>query len=580
MEKHIWRIIVPAILMGVLYCCIVFWGKGSMSPEPTEGTDSTCVVSTEAPLTAENIRNVFISDVNADDPLYDVVCYMLYYDAIETVESQFYPKAIATEAMAVEAMRQLGFAVVDSPQPSQPLTRAALAVLLHNNANENKRPVETKQIIEDYHDSEAIPHACREAVCWVKERGLFSSFVGEYFLANTAISRQQLVQALLALCAYEQKDMLAAEIQKNVPDRIDQFLSCDKHEETAAIVNAVAKKYGAVGLQVAVIENGVVADTYAYGWVTKNVDPMTSDHKMRVASISKVAIGITAQILREEGIIDIDADINNYWDFRIQNPQYPNTPITLRHLLTHTSTIRPYDEVATYNSAKKRLVNGNYTSFKPGDINSWLYNNYAFGILGMTLERASGRIVDDILESSLYVYMDIDAAFAAGDLENTDNIVTLYRATGKIARSVNTQKKMHCETTPGVSGTSFCGGLMISAKDLGKMIALLAGKGSYEGLQLLDTTSVKMMETRYSEEYASGKSWQALPMRCMENVYGRDVIYFHTGSAYGVYNCVSYDPETGDGVVVLSVGANGYKDDDGIYKVCAEINRHIYKSIK
>ena len=53
-------------------------------------------------------------------------------------------------------------------------------------------------------------------------------------------------------------------------------------------------------------------------------------------------------------------------------------------------------------------------------------------------------------------------------------------------------------------------------------------------------------------------------------------LFCHTGSAYGVYNCASYDPATGNGVVVLTVGAAGDKDDRGIYKVCAEINEFIY----
>ena len=59
----------------------------------------------------------------------------------------------------------------------------------------------------------------------------------------------------------------------------------------------------------------------------------------------------------------------------------------------------------------------------------------------------------------------------------------------------------------------------------------------------------------------------------------RPGVYYHTGSAYGVFNCASYDPATGDGVVVLTVGASGAKDEHGIYKVCAEISNEIYGKI-
>ena len=42
---------------------------------------------------------------------------------------------------------------------------------------------------------------------------------------------------------------------------------------------------------------------------------------------------------------------------------------------------------------------------------------------------------------------------------------------------------------------------------------------------------------------------------------------------------MSYDPETGDGVVVLTSGASGAKDSRGIYAVCGEISQYIYDAI-
>ncbi len=41
--------------------------------------------------------------------------------------------------------------------------------------------------------------------------------------------------------------------------------------------------------------------------------------------------------LWEKGQLDLDKDINAYLPFKIRNPQYPDTPITTRHLLTHRS---------------------------------------------------------------------------------------------------------------------------------------------------------------------------------------------------------------------------------------------------
>ena len=47
-----------------------------------------------------------------------------------------------------------------------------------------------------------------------------------------------------------------------------------------------------------------------------------------------------------------------------------------------------------------------------------------------------------------------------------------------------------------------------------------------------------------------------------------------------MFNLFSYDPAARDGVVVLTVGASGAKDDRNIYAVCSEISQGIYEAIK
>ena len=47
-----------------------------------------------------------------------------------------------------------------------------------------------------------------------------------------------------------------------------------------------------------------------------------------------------------------------------------------------------------------------------------------------------------------------------------------------------------------------------------------------------------------------------------------------------MFNCFCYDPYTGDGVVVLTTGSGGAKDDHSIYKICAAVNNHIYRVIE
>ena len=573
MGKRIWLQLVAMALA----CVLLFAG---CAVENTIGTGTTGSQPTEPQLTIEDIRTAQLTDVPKDDKNYDTVSYVLYHKLM-TAEDTFHTTQAVTRKDAADALGRLAGKTGLSTQPDTPLTREYLALMLYKTAEHLGYPTQATAEALNYPDAAQIHADCKTAFIWAMEQGLLRGFVGNQLLPDAYVSRLQLAQALVGLQSLNAKDPLALEIFQNQPVRDTVSVVVNNHEAIQKAVDAAAKKYGAIGLQVAVVENGTVVDTFAYGWATKGTDPMTADHKMRVASLSKIAVGLTAQVLREEGVIELDDEIGQYWGITVKNSKYPNKPITLRSLLTHTSTLISYgdNESRDYKKVLARLQNGSFTGGVPGDIGYWYYNNYAYGVLGMTLELAANRTTDQILTEKLYKPMGIDAAFGAGDLKNTNLLATLYRYGGEVARSVATQKASHCNTTPGATGKFFAGGLTISARDFAKLIGMLANDGVYEGVQILSPESVALMEAKSSKAVPDG-SYQALPMRYRPGLYGTTGIYFHTGSAYGVYNAATYDPETGNGVVVLSTGASGSKDANSIYKVCAEINQVIYDIMK
>lgn len=281
---------------------------------------------------------------------------------------------------------------------------------------------------------------------------------------------------------------------------------------------------------------------------------MTADHKLRVASISKVAVGMGAMLLRQHGALDLDESLGTYWGFTIRNPYFPDDPVTVRTLLSHTSSIIVYGDDVSYSgeAIESRLRTGCFSRTQPGNVGSWNYNNYAFGVLGVTLEKLSGQYMDDLL-GELWTPMGIDAAFDSGCLEHPELLTTLYYPGGGVSRSISTQLAYLHADAPGDAGGAFAGGLTISANDLAKVATLLANDGYYQGVPLLTRESVALMEECLDQPLPDG-ACQALPLRAQDGLYGRERIYYHTGSAYGVYSCFSYDPDTRDGVVVLTVG--------------------------
>lgn len=210
----------------------------------------------------------------------------------------------------------------------------------------------------------------------------------------------------------------------------------------------------------------------------------------------------------------------------------------------------------------------------PGSSRAWGYNNYAFGILGQTLELASGKLLDEIMEERLWSVMGIDAAFESGSVRETDRLATLYEG-GAVYTSHKALLRNVRPAALGATGDNYSGGMTISAPELARMAALLVNDGCYEGLRLLSEESVALLESDSGVQISDG-SHQALPLRWRDGLYGRDRLYYHTGSGYGVYNLLTYDPESRDAVVVLTTGASGAKDSQGIYAVCAEITEYLY----
>src|SRR5438270_13123156 len=71
---------------------------------------------------------------------------------------------------------------------------------------------------------------------------------------------------------------------------------------------------------------------------------VTADDPVRVASVSKMVTTIGVMQLVEQGKLDLSADVSNYLGWTLRNPSFPDRPITLGMLLSHTSSVREHDD--------------------------------------------------------------------------------------------------------------------------------------------------------------------------------------------------------------------------------------------
>ena len=76
--------------------------------------------------------------------------------------------------------------------------------------------------------------------------------------------------------------------------------------------------------------------------------PVTENDPVRVASISKLVTAIGVMRMVEAGQLNLDQDVSEVLGWRLRHPGYPDTPITLRLLLSHRSGVT---DAAGYGSA-------------------------------------------------------------------------------------------------------------------------------------------------------------------------------------------------------------------------------------
>ena len=156
------------------------------------------------------------------------------------------------------------------------------------------------------------------------------------------------------------------------------------------------------GAVVTVVKDGQILTTRGFGYADRDKRTSVDPYKtlFRPGSISKLFTWTAVMQQVEAGKIDLDADINQYLDFKI--PAYKGKPITTRQLMTHTAGFeevvkelifygKPEPELGAYlkNHVPKRIFEAGLTP---------AYSNYGTALAGYLVERVSGEKFNDYID--------------------------------------------------------------------------------------------------------------------------------------------------------------------------------------
>nr|WP_229505092.1 serine hydrolase domain-containing protein [Massilia mucilaginosa] len=118
------------------------------------------------------------------------------------------------------------------------------------------------------------------------------------------------------------------------------------HQALTGELEALHRRAGFTGFAVASVTKDGVAYRHGFGYADiKAKRPYRTDTVQNVGSVSKTVVGVALAKAVELGYFTLDTEINAVLPFRVDNPHPGAGPITIRHLVTHTSGIVDDDEV-------------------------------------------------------------------------------------------------------------------------------------------------------------------------------------------------------------------------------------------
>lgn len=194
-----------------------------------------------------------------------------------------------------------------------------------------------------------------------------------------------------------------------------------RDERFREIVAAARDAAGSPGLSAAVAVGGEIVWTGASGLAdVENAVPATADSVYRIASISKPIAATAVMHLAEQGVLDIEASVREYF------PAFPEKehPVTVRQLMNHTSGIRHYEpgefdmkEHFDTVEAGTVIFRDDPLLFEPGA--QYSYSTYAYNLLAGVVESVSGQSFDDYLQQNIWGPAGMEATY----LEHQGDIV-------------------------------------------------------------------------------------------------------------------------------------------------------------
>ncbi len=341
------------------------------------------------------------------------------------------------------------------------------------------------------------------------------------------------------------------------------------------------------GLALGIAKAGAVQVARGYGLADlEHRRPVTANTVFHIASVTKlVTATMLVKLLHEKRSV-LDEPIGKYLDFAVVNPHAAATPITFRHLLTHTSSISDakYYEIdfrspgadATLELAdllKNYLrpggryysADGCFLKAAPGA--AWDYSNIGYGLLGHLASRIGGTDMRELTREQIFAPLGMGHTYwSIAETPAAESAVPYDVADGKL---IATQPVGFPDWSAGM--------LRSSVGDLAKFVAACANGGVASGNRILPAAAqAEMFTSRTSAQLPDWLTGQALGWMAsnLDGAPGLNPIFNHWGGDPGVFTAVYAEPGTRTGVVIFTNVTASSASKAAIKSIAAKILRN------
>lgn len=316
-------------------------------------------------------------------------------------------------------------------------------------------------------------------------------------------------------------------------------------------VNNAMKDWKVQGCAVAVVKNGKIIYSKGFGLRdVKNQLPVTTNTLFAIGSCTKAFTAATVNMLVDDGKLDLDKPIINYFPWFKLWDEYVTAHITARDLLCHRSGLPRHDLVwyGADDLPRKELISKmQYLEPSTGFREKWQYQNGMFATAGYLVELVDGKSWEEFTQTRILNPLE---------MKNTNFSVYEMQKSGDFSKPYS-EKNDAVQEIPfrSITATGPAGSINSSVTEMANWVIMQLSGGKFNEKQIVSEASINQMQSPQMV-MPSGISddvfYSSYGMGWMITSYRGHLRVEHGGNIDGFSASVCLLPKDSAGIVVLT----------------------------